>query len=280
MHPTHSSAPQSQATPSPFFATKQRVTHVVFDFDGTLSWLRHGWPEMMLETFAPHLPEGQDIHDPVIRERLLHLILALNGKPTIQQMAMFHEYARLHGSAVPEPEPLRAAFQACLDGHIEARTARITGGIVPVETYVVAGARALLEHLCGLGLRLYVLSSTVQHRVREEAAIPGLSEYFGERIFGSPPDPTGYTKRAVFERILREEGIPGGQLLAMGDGPVEIADAKALGGVAVAVCTDEAVNGSGICDPFKREQLLAAGADVAIPDFNAAIPLLAPLLGL
>ncbi|RFC44091.1 MAG: phosphoglycolate phosphatase [Verrucomicrobia bacterium] len=277
MNPTP--APQRQAAPGPFFATKQRVTHVVFDFDGTLSWLRHGWPEMMLDTFAPHLPPGQEMHDPVIRERLLHLILALNGKPTIQQMVMFQEYARSHGSGAPEPERLRASFQACLDGHIEARTARISSGSVPVETYVVAGARALLEHLRGLGLRLYVLSSTVQHRVREEAALLGLSEYFGERIFGSPADPAGYTKRAVFERILREEGISGGQLLAIGDGPVEIADAKALGGVAVAVCTDEDVNGSGICDPFKREQLLAAGADVAIPDFNAALPLLAPLFG-
>ena len=266
-------------SPSPFVGTQKRVSHAVFDFDGTLSWLRHGWPEMMLETFAPHLPAGQDMQDPVIRERLLHLILALNGKPTIQQMAMFYEYACSQGAKPPEPEPLRAAFQACLDGHIQARTARISAGTVPVDAYVVAGARSLLEHLSRCGVRLYVLSSTIEHRVREEAALLGLSAYFEGRIFGSPADPTGYTKRAVFERILREEGISGGQLLAIGDGPVEITDAKALGGLAIAVCTDEAVNGSGISDPFKHQQLLAAGADLAIPDFNHAIPLLAPLLG-
>jgi phosphoglycolate phosphatase-like HAD superfamily hydrolase len=262
-----------------FRASSRRITHAVFDFDGTLSWLRHGWPEMMLETFAPHLPSGQNITDPSIRERLLHLVLALNGKPTIQQMAMFQEYARSFGATTPEPEALRVAFQECLDGHIRARSSEIVSGVVDRDAYVVAGARALLEYLREKGVKLYVLSSTLEHRVREEAELLGIASYFEGRIFGSPSDPTGYTKRAVFERILREEGIGGAQLLAIGDGPVEIADSKALGGIAIAVCTDEDVNGSGVADPFKQKQLTDAGADVAIPDFEHAITLVSPLLG-
>jgi phosphoglycolate phosphatase-like HAD superfamily hydrolase len=262
-----------------FSGTLRRITHAVFDFDGTLSWLRHGWPEMMLETFAPYLPPGQDIKDAAVRERLLHLILALNGKPTIQQMVMFQEYAHSFGVVTPEPEMLRQSFQALLDGHIKQRTEKIKSGALDKEAYVVAGARGLLEFLRSRGVRLYVLSSTIEHRVREEAELLGLTPYFEGRIFGSPSDPLGYTKRSVFERILREEGIDGGGLLAVGDGPVEIADAKALGGMAIAVCTDEEVNGSGIPDPFKENQLLAAGADVAIPDFRDAVALVTPLLG-
>jgi hypothetical protein len=57
-----------------------------------------------------------------------------------------------------------------------------------------------------------------------------------------------------------------------------LSDAKALGGIAIAVCTDEAVNGSGISDPFKFQQLTAAGADAAIPDFSNSIELIAPLV--
>ena len=271
--------PPSHVCLDTFRGSKRRITHAVFDFDGTLSWLRHGWPEMMLETFAPHLPPGQSITQLEIRERLLHLILALNGKPTIQQMVMFQEYARSFGTLTPEPEALRAAFQDCLDGHIRGRSSEIVSGAVPQDAYVVAGARDLLAHLCGVGVKLYVLSSTIEHRVREEAELLGIASFFEGRIFGSPPNPTGYTKRAVFERILREEGISGSQLLAIGDGPVEIADAKALGGIAIAVCTDEEVNGSGISDPAKHKQLIEAGADVAIPDFTDAIALVSPLLG-
>lgn len=262
-----------------FCKSKRRISHAVFDFDGTLSWLRHGWPEMMLETFAPHLPSGQSITECKVRERLLHLILSLNGKPTIQQMVMFQEYTRSFGAFSPEPEALRTAFQERLDGYIRTRTARILSGEVPQDAYVVAGARALLSHLSAMGVKLYVLSSTIEHRVREEAELLGIEAFFEGRIFGSPPDPVGYTKRSVFERILKEEGIAGDQLLGVGDGPVEIADAKALGGITIAVCTDEEVNGSGILDPFKYKQLIEAGADIAIPDFIHAITLLSPLLG-
>jgi phosphoglycolate phosphatase-like HAD superfamily hydrolase len=272
------SVPLPSAGPTDFFnGSSRRITHAVFDFDGTLSWLRHGWPEMMLETFGPYLPDGQSLADDALQRRLLGKILALNGKPTIQQMAMFQEYAHSFGAVTPEPESLRQAFQATLDAHIKSRAAEIQTGSLPPDAYVVAGARPFLEFLVSRGVRLYVLSSTIEPRVLEEAELLGLAEFFEGRIFGSPSDPTGFTKRAVFERILEEAGIDGSQLLAIGDGPVEIAEAKALGGLAIAVCTDEDVNGSGVMDPHKREQLLAAGADVAIADFRNAVELVAPL---
>ena len=40
-----------------------KVTHVVFDFDGTLSWLRHGWPELMLEVFEENMPPSLSTRD-------------------------------------------------------------------------------------------------------------------------------------------------------------------------------------------------------------------------
>jgi phosphoglycolate phosphatase len=47
----------------------------------------------------------------------------------------------------------------------------------------------------------------------------------------------------------------------------------------VAVCSDEHHNGSGVPDPFKHRQLLAAGADVAIADFRDGAPLVDYLRG-
>ena len=85
--------------------------------------------------------------------------------------------------------------------------------------------------------------------------------------------------RAVIERILRENKIPGAQLLAFGDGYVEIENTKGVGGLAVAVASDEAHNGSGRMDEWKRRRLLGVGADVVIPDYRDAAALLERIFG-
>ena len=79
--------------------------------------------------------------------------------------------------------------------------------------------------------------------------------------------------------MLRDDGIPGSQLLGFGDGFAEIEAVKAVGGIAVAVASDEANNGSGRIDAWKRNRLLEAGAHVVIPDYREAISLVDYLLG-
>ncbi len=129
------------------------------------------------------------------------------------------------------------------------------------------------------GITPIVLSSTIEHRVREEAEALGLTKYFGRHIYGSGVDPSAFSKMAVFQRLLAEEKITGENLLSFGDGPVEIAATKELGGLAIAVCSDEDHNGSGVMDAFKRQQLLDAGADAALPDFRDSVALVDYLLG-
>ena len=51
-----------------------------------------------------------------------------------------------------------------------------------------------------------------------------------------------------------------------------------MGGLAVAVASDEARNGSGEFDPWKYQRLLGVGADVVIPDFRDAMALLERIL--
>lgn len=270
------SAPNSSQA-IPLECGPRHILHAVFDFDGTLSWLRHSWPAMMLDVFAAHLPPATPEAQKAEREELLRLVMALNGKPTISQIEAFNRYAAGRGLTVPDSELLRRTYQDRLDTEIAKRSERVRRGEAPEDAYVVAGARNLLEHLRARSVRLSILSSTVEHRVREEAELLGLAHFFEGRIHGSPADPTGFSKRAVFEQILQTERIGGDALLAFGDGPAEIADARSLGGLAVAVCTDEHVNGSGKFDPLKKEQLMEAGAHLALPDFNSALGLLAPL---
>jgi phosphoglycolate phosphatase len=115
---------------------------------------------------------------------------------------------------------------------------------------------------------LIILSGTIEHRVKQEAEWLGLAKYFDRHIYGSTLHREGFSKRMVIDRILREEKIEGRHLVSFGDGPVEIAETKAVGGLAIAVASDEEVNGSGIADPLKSRILSDAGADAVIPDYR------------
>lgn len=255
------------------------LTHVVFDFDGTISWLRHGWPEMMCAVFLEHFPERPRDTPESRRALLLDEILALNGRPSIYQCRRFVELVRERAGPELDAEHLRAEFQRRLDEAIARRIAKIRTGAAPPSAYLVHGAREFLGHVARASLTPAILSTTIQERLSEEAELLGIAHHFGPHLYGGTGNPLQFSKRAVFERLLREEGVLGERLLAFGDGPIETRDTKELGGIAIAVCSDETRNGSGVLDPRKLQQLFAAGADAAISDFRAAAALLDFLLG-
>ena len=245
-----------------------RITHAVFDFDGTLSWLRHGWPELMAEVFRQHVPVLPRETEDAFHELLLDDILSLNGKPSIHQMLRCVARLSERGGAPPRPEALLEEYQRRLDAAIAERTAEILNGKASPDEFVVYGARRFLEALRDRGVTLVILSGTIEHRVKEEAELLDLARYFGAHIYGGRGDAVQFSKRAVISRLLREERIAGDQLVALGDGPVEIAVAKDAGGKAIALATDEEVNGSGKLHPQKEKLLRAAGADIIVPDYR------------
>ena len=252
---------------------------VVFDFDGTLSWLRHGWPGLMADIFRQYYPARPGETEPAIRDLLLDDILSLNGKPSIHQMRSFAQRVRERGGRCPAPGDLLHEYQGRLDALIAQRSAQLRCGEAGVDDFVVHGARVLLDKLRRRGLRLAILSGTIQHRVEEEARLLELAGYFDAGIIGGTPDPAHFSKKDAIARLLRQENIPGERLLSLGDGPVEIEEAKLVGGVAVAVASDEEINGSGRPDPWKRRILLQAGADALIADFRHPEQLLELIFG-
>lgn len=257
----------------PSFVPRPDITHVVFDFDGTLSWVRHGWPELMFAVFRKYLPPVSGEAEADTQALLDGIVFGMNGRPSVVQMQRFSEVVCERGGPALDAMELREEFQDRLDKDIAERLAQIRSGEAPPDAFVVHAARPLLERLRADGLTLVILSSTVEHRVKEEAEALGLTEFFGRHIYGSPVNPIGFLKKDVFNRLLREDGVTGANLLSFGDGPVEIVATKEIGGLAIAVCSDEHHNGSGIMDAYKRRQLLEAGANAATPDFRDAIAL-------
>jgi phosphoglycolate phosphatase len=263
----------------PAFMPRPEISHVLFDFDGTLSLIREGWPEVMLPMFVELLPPRPHEKESERRALLYDDIMRLNGKQTIYQMIQLAERINERGGVAKEPLWYKKEYLRRLDERIRARLESIRTKSVPRDHYLLHGARALLDDLQERGLKLYLASGTDESFVMEEARLLDVTTYFGEHIYGAKDDYKSFSKKVVIDRILQENQVPGERLLAFGDGYVEIENTKQAGGLAVAVASDEANNGSGRVDPWKRERLLGVGADMVIADYRDGAVLMKTILG-
>jgi hypothetical protein len=252
----------------PGFVPVTGIRQVVFDWDGTLSFVRAGWAEVMRDQWLEVLPAVAGESESERRQRVHGEIWRLNGRPSIHQAARLSEWVAERGGTPHSALEYENQYQQRLGAVIASRCSAARAGLPHPDAWVVPGARQLLEFLSARHIAVHVLSGTQRRFVVEEARVLGLEPFFGDRIYGpTGPDDREFTKRATLERILGDAGLPSSALLAFGDGQVEMVETKALGGTAVALATDESQFGSGKLDEAKRLRLMGLGADVCLPDF-------------
>jgi phosphoglycolate phosphatase len=248
--------------------------HVLFDFDGTLSLVREGWPEVMVPLMVEVLQATGTAEPPeTLRRLVFDFIMELNGKQTIYQMIRLAEEVVRRGGTPEEPLVYKQTYHDRLMERIAARREALRTGAVPPRDMLVPCSLELLDELQRRGAAVYLASGTDEQYVREEVRLLGLDRYFGPHVYGAQDDFRNFSKAMVIERILRENAIDGRLLLGFGDGYVEIQNIKAVGGTAVAVASDEAGR-SGKPDAWKRDRLIGVGADLVIGDFRDWRPLL------
>jgi phosphoglycolate phosphatase-like HAD superfamily hydrolase len=244
-----------------------RFRSVLFDFDGTLSLIREGWPQVMIPMMVGALREtGTRETDAELTTAVEDFVMRLNGRQTIYQMIQLADEVRKRGGTPLEPLAYKHRYHDLLMQRIEGRREALRAGSASPEDWTVPGAHAILEALRSRGLVLYLASGTDLHYVRQEAELLRVAGYFGEHVYGALDDYQNFSKQMIIERILREHGLRGEELLAFGDGFVEIEEVKKVGGVAVAVASDEA-NRRGV-HAWKRQRLVQAGADLVIPEYR------------
>jgi phosphoglycolate phosphatase-like HAD superfamily hydrolase len=242
--------------------------HVLFDFDGTLSLIREGWPEVMVPLMVEVLqgtgtPESTD----TLHKIAFDFVMELTGKQTIYQMIRLADEVTKRGGAPQEPSVYKQMYHDRLMERISSRRENLRLGRIPPEDMVVPGSIDLLRALAAKGLKLYLASGTDEQYVQEEVALLGLEEYFNDHVYGAVEDYKTFSKAHVIQRILDVNNVDGSRLLGFGDGYVEIQNVKAVNGVAVAVASDE-TNRSGQPDAWKRTRLINVGADIVIPDYR------------
>ncbi len=84
--------------------TRGRFRSVLFDFDGTLSLIREGWPQVMIPMMVDVLREtGSGETDAELSTAVEEFVMRLNGRQTIYQMIQLAEEVRRRGGQ-PAPQ--------------------------------------------------------------------------------------------------------------------------------------------------------------------------------
>jgi len=295
---------------------RARVRSVLLDFDGTLSLIRAGWQDVMVPMmvdvlaelgtglcaevadapsasaeaasalsrrrkllwrrrgrYGPQAGESRQELEAVVRE----YVFRLTGRQTIYQMIQLAEEVKKRGGRPREPLEYKHQYLDLLWEHIKHRVEGLKAGALQPREMLLPGSLELLEELHSHGLKLYLASGTDLPYVQDEAEALGIAKYFAGRIYGAVDDYQTYSKRMVIERIIKDHDLSGPEFLAFGDGYVEIEDAKAVGGIAVGVASDELHPGQ--LNEWKRQRLMGAGADLIVPDFHEHEVLVQYLLG-
>src|SRR3954462_10162094 len=81
-----------------------RFRSVLFDFDGTLSLIREGWPQVMIPMMVDVLRQtGTDEGDDALAAQVEEFVMRLNGRQTIYQMMQLADEVRRRGATPLEP---------------------------------------------------------------------------------------------------------------------------------------------------------------------------------
>jgi phosphoglycolate phosphatase-like HAD superfamily hydrolase len=245
----------------------------LFDFDGTLSLIREGWLGVMIPYFVEELADAPDAEDRESLEAVVReFVERLTGKQTIYQCFQLQEEIRRRGGEPREALDYKHEYLRRLDERIAYRVSGLRDGGIAPDDLTVRGSREFLRALTKRGVACFLASGTDLPYVQAEVKALTLDEFFGEHVYAALDRYQDFSKQMVIEKILRENGLQGPELLVVGDGYVEIENGKAAGGFALGVASDEA-NPGGL-DEWKRRRLIQAGADTIIPDYEPVEELL------
>jgi len=248
---------------------------VLFDFDGTLSLIREGWPRVMVGMMVELLRAENLAAEP--EDELWGLVerfvMDLNGHPTAVQMARFAEEVAARGGTPDDPRAYTRGYLDRLMGVVRQRWEVLESGRVGPAEWVVPNAHAVLRNLAARGVPAYLASGTDLDAVQYEGKLLEVLDGFGAHVYApADGDPT-FSKGRVADTIVASLGIRGDELLGFGDGVVETREVKRVGGVMVGVASAEP--GQHGVNPDKRARLAAAGADLIVPDYADQEALLA-----
>ena len=254
-----------------------KVRHAVLDFDGTISLIRDGWQNVMVPMMIDVLMETPtDESHKQLESTVVKFVDQLTGKQTIYQMIQLCEEVQKRGGTSKEPLEYKDMYNTRLLPIVNDRIAKLENKKIQSNNLRVPMSLEFLQKLVACDIKCYLASGTDIEFVKHEAELLGVAKYFDGGIFGALREFTKFSKEMVIKKILADFDLKGSELLIVGDGYVEIQNAKSVNAIAVGVVTKE--NNIYDMNANKRQRLIRAGADIIIPNFCEADQLLSHLL--
>ncbi len=250
------------------------IRHVVFDFDGTISLIRDGWQNVMVPMMIECLQTETSTTE--TQEQLEALVVEfvdrLTGKQTIYQMIELSAEISKRGGKPKDPLLYKDEYNHRLLPIVEKRIAGLAAGSLSAEPLRVPMCAEFLHNLREMQISCYLASGTDVEFVKNEAALLEVAAYFDGGIFGALREYKKFSKAMVIRKIITDFKLNGNELLIVGDGYVEIENAKEVEAIAIGVASveDNRYN----MNANKRERLIRAGADIIIRDFSEGKQLL------
>jgi phosphoglycolate phosphatase len=243
------------------------ISHVVFDFDGTVSLIRDGWQNVMVPLLIEVLmqtPNHESENE--VKKVVIDFVDKLTGKQTIYQMMQLAEEVIKRGGTPKEPLEYKDMYNQRLMPDVNKRIKQLHDGIIDRYSVMTEGAEDFLKALNAKGIKMYLASGTDIEFVKHEAEVLGVAKYFSGGIFGALREYKLFSKEMVIRDILKRFNLHGSSLLVVGDGFVEIKNAKEAGAIALGIYSDE--NNIFEMNANKRLKLIEAGADILAHDFS------------
>ena len=254
-----------------------KVRHAVLDFDGTISLIRDGWQNVMVPMMIDVLMETPtDESRKQLESTVVKFVDQLTGKQTIYQMIRLCEEIQKRGGTAKDPLDYKDMYNDRLLPIVNDRITKLENQEITSNDLRVPMSLEFLQKLTAYDIKCYLASGTDIEFVKHEAKLLGVAEYFDGGIFGALREFSKFSKEMVIKKILADFDLNGSELLIVGDGYVEIQNAKSVNAIAVGVVTKE--NNVYDMNANKRQRLIRAGADIIIPDFREADQLLSYLL--
>ena len=241
-------------TPTPFFRSDSGVTielhRVNIEIDNQVATTRI---EQVFANHTERMAEGTYVFPLPVGAAVSDLVMWVDGRPIEAKILDAHGY--------------KAIYNDRLMVRVSERITQLENGDLKHEDVTVRGSLEFLRLLSKKDVTMYIFSGTDREDVRNESALIGAAPYFQE-IWGALKTYTDYNKEMVLKDIITKNNLHGSEVLIVGDGPVEIRNARANECVSIGVASDE-IKGEG-WNMEKRARLVSAGADIMIPDFSDA----------
>src|SRR5712692_9043558 len=118
-----------------------RFRSVLFDFDGTLSLIREGWPQVMIPMMVEILRQtGTAESDAQLTTAVEEFVMRLNGRQTIYQMIQLADEVRRRGGEPADPLAYKHRYHDLLMERIHGRLAALEAGVAAAADWTVPGS--------------------------------------------------------------------------------------------------------------------------------------------